>query len=440
MMPGKNSPRSQSIASQGSGTKSPQTKTSPFSNLGLGIGGKKVDEKKNEEKKEDKKDEEKKDEGKKENVGEKAPETGKNEKKDDEDDDGDEYASDGDEYIEDEDDDDDDDDRKKKEEERAANERIEEEERKAKLARSKGSEEEDKIMKDMGKKGNSGKKTISQDMVLPDVNTKHAIISDQKYFIKRKSDSGRDIIQIKPEGRLSKGNMTFLSYEIGSARDITSNIDKKNAKANRDPSDRYIGMRDLKIIYPDRSHCTTILVTDCVIQNRTDIGKDSGRFYGLSTINIGLPIELFSHIQHCGAKSGVDIVNKDSVKENAGYHWYQMDLASINFDDVGFVGSDGFTSFPIRTALSNTPNNIRCDVAMNVSITQTAPKNGGSLDFKSRGFSPSFKPVSITLKDNTNISQPPFIPTKKEDMGIIRTGKDMASAGFLSMMLENSRI
>lgn len=417
MMPGKSSPRNQSVSSQLGGVKSPPAKSpspvhqrsnSATGNLGTqeGTGG--AEEKREEVKEEDKEEGELDFNSDNESVYESS------------DDENEEENEQGD----------------AKEEVTNPSEEVE------KVFKEVEEKKEEKKKEEAEKrKREANEKLFNSGKVIPDSNSRHEILSKDKYFVKRRTDEDKIVVQIKVEGKVSGSTVTKLDFTFGQPRDITASIDRRNVREGKEPSPLRIGMRDLYVKYPDGSSCSTLLVSGCVIQNRTDLGSQNNILYGINNVTIGVPTGIFHHLLRCGQKGKVNIANKDNVGEHDDCFWYQMDLGSLNAQDTGFISPSGFAPCSIRNLLMlgqgspGSPKNYEADIAMNVSVTQTAPKESGPLNLQTGNFTPSFKPVSMTFRAITNKRAPPFVPKKRDDYGIERTTKDMATPEFLELML-----
>lgn len=238
-----------------------------------------------------------------------------------------------------------------------------------------------------------------------------------KYTEVDHDEQGREVVNILEEGHITPSNITSMKFEFSKPTDITGNLDKRNTKnPNPDiPSNPgRTGYSGATVIYPNGEKSTRAVFTECVIQYRKAMLSDSGKDYGSTYVNIGIPrqyLDTLFNSARTQPEHNIRLENKEKTREKSGYYWIDCDIRRLNFGDIWIIWKDdeGNTqgaNRQIRDLLTGIEENLECTITVSISGSITNRNKLENLDLDRGTYHPSFKLYEVVVRKESEVESP----------------------------------
>lgn len=257
--------------------------------------------------------------------------------------------------------------------------------------------------------------------------------------------------EILEDGHITPANISQMRFEIGKGSDITANLDKRNA-ANPNPgvpqNTGRTGHVGVTIKYPDGETSSKAVLTQCVIQYRESMFKDSGRDYADTYVNLGIPKMYLDSLFSAARVNNVILHNKEKTREKSNYYWVDCDIRKLKYDDIHIIGKNPETGEPasynksIREMLGLLKQNIECTVTVSISGIMTNKDKTKELPLETGTYHPSIKLHEVVMIRESDIESPDLqeFATQVKNEKAAKTEAQMASSKILALALGRMNI
>lgn len=266
-----------------------------------------------------------------------------------------------------------------------------------------------------------------------------------KYTEVEKDEQGNEVTTILEEGHITLSNIAGMNFDFSKPVDITNSLDRRNTR-NPNPdipqNPGRTGNTRAAVTYPNGESSTKVVITQCVIQYRDTMLKESGKDYGNTYINIGVPKSYLDRLFTSARNQNIRLENREKTREKSGYYWIDCDIRRLDWRDIWVFWTDeqGDTqgiNRQIRDILTSIRQNLECTLTVTISGNITNRNKNEDLHLETGIFHPSIKLFEIIVKSESNIEAPELsefssqIKNEKAD----KTEANLASGKVLAMAL-----
>lgn len=258
-------------------------------------------------------------------------------------------------------------------------------------------------------------------------------------------DQNNEYTSIKEEGHITPSNITSINFEFSKPTDITGSLDKRNTR-NPNPdipqNPGRTGNTRATTIYPNKETSTKAILTQCVVQYREAMLKESGKDYATTYVNIGIPKSYLERLFMNARTQNIRLENKERTREKSDYYWIDCDIRRLDWRDIWIFweDKDGETQAvnrQIRDVLTSLRQNVECTITVSITGNITNRNKNEDLPLDTGVFHPSIKIFEMVVKKESDVESPDLseFSNQGKNEKSEKTEASLASGKVLAMAL-----
>lgn len=271
-----------------------------------------------------------------------------------------------------------------------------------------------------------------------------------KYTEVGKDEQDNEVTSILEEGHITPSNITSMNFEFSKPADITASLDKRNTRnLNSDipQNPGRTGNTRVTVVYPNKETSTRATLTQCVVQYRETMLKESGKDYGNTYINVGIPKMYLDRLFSNARGQSIRLENREKTREKSGYYWVDCDIRRLDWNDIWIFwtdenGESQAANKQIRDVLTALRQNVECTLTVTITGNITNKHKNEDLPLDTGAFHPSIKISEVIVKNESQVESPDLseFSNQGKNEKSEKTEASLASGKVLAMALDRLKM
>lgn len=256
---------------------------------------------------------------------------------------------------------------------------------------------------------------------------------------------------ILEEGHFTKSNANTRKFEFSEPKDITADLDKRNAKhpnPNVPNNPGRTGLINTTVVYPNGERSAKCVFTECVLQYRENMNTENGQEYGATYVNVGIPKVYIDLVLNHAKLAKRSVTLRDRVRQKSDHYWIDCDLKDLSTTDISIYYADEnsdeaeVVNMGVRETLQKLKKNIKATITFSITCSMTNRDKTQDLPLQTGTFNLSIKPKEITMITDSDVEAPDLseFATQVKDERSEKGETSLAGGLLLDMVLGRLKI